>query len=278
MKSPIRWTGSKRLLAKEIIKYLPKEIDTYYECFLGGGSIFCNLLDSDIKINNYICSDLNNDVISLWKMLLSNPDEVIDVYTKHYQEVYKNDNGERQKQYFTEVRTNFNKYKTVADFMFLTRVQTNGLIRYNSKFEFNSPLVPTKKNKGIEPEKLKKLINEFYDKIKNINIEFINCGYDEITPQINDYVYLDPPYSNSKGLYYGIIDYDLLWDWMKKLKCDYSLSFNGVRGDMFYKYKIPNELYDKEIMLKNNQNGFRSIRGGISEELFEGLYIKSFKE
>jgi len=274
LKSPIRWTGSKRLIAKEIIKYFPKEINTYYECFLGGGSLFCNLVDSNIKINQYVLSDINNDLISLWNMMLNKPEEVANTYEKLYKELYKDENGDRQKQFFKEIRGEFNKDKKVAYFMFITRVQVNGLIRYNDKGEFNSAYAPTKKNKGINPEKLKVIISEFNNKFSKVKIKFINSDYIDLKPNIDDYVYLDPPYSNSEGLYYGTIDYDKLWEWMLKLPCQYSLSFNGVRGNMFSKYEIPKQLYSQEIMLKNNQNGFRSISSGINEELFEGLYIK----
>ncbi len=31
----IKWSGSKRSQAKEIIKFFPQEIDTYYEPFVG---------------------------------------------------------------------------------------------------------------------------------------------------------------------------------------------------------------------------------------------------
>lgn len=33
----IKWSGSKRSQANEIIKYFPKNINTYYEPFVGGG-------------------------------------------------------------------------------------------------------------------------------------------------------------------------------------------------------------------------------------------------
>ena len=61
----IKWSGSKRSQAEEIVKLFPKEIDTYYEPFCGGCSVLRRLLSSDIKVNHYICSDLNGDLINL---------------------------------------------------------------------------------------------------------------------------------------------------------------------------------------------------------------------
>ena len=52
MSNLIKWSGSKDSQAKSIINYFPKEIDCYYEPFLGGGSVFLELLESDIKIKS----------------------------------------------------------------------------------------------------------------------------------------------------------------------------------------------------------------------------------
>ena len=35
----IKWSGSKRSQASEIIKYFPKQIDTYFEPFCGGAYV-----------------------------------------------------------------------------------------------------------------------------------------------------------------------------------------------------------------------------------------------
>ncbi len=51
----IKYSGSKRLLASQIISYFPKQIDIYYEPFLGGGSVFLSLLqNNEIKVKKFI--------------------------------------------------------------------------------------------------------------------------------------------------------------------------------------------------------------------------------
>lgn len=70
----IKWTGSKRKQAPYIVNQFPKKFDTYYECFLGGGSVMHELLNriynKEIKCNKIICSDINRDLIMLWQMFV----------------------------------------------------------------------------------------------------------------------------------------------------------------------------------------------------------------
>lgn len=40
----IKWSGSKRTQAGDILAWFPKEIDTYYEPFCGGASVLRRLL------------------------------------------------------------------------------------------------------------------------------------------------------------------------------------------------------------------------------------------
>ena len=83
----IKWTGSKRGQSEEIIKRFPKSIETYYEPFIGGGSVLFQLLHSDISVENYICSDINEDLINLWNMIKNNPNYLCEKYKRDYNEI-----------------------------------------------------------------------------------------------------------------------------------------------------------------------------------------------
>lgn len=96
----IKWSGSKRSQAESIISYFPKEIDTYYEPFCGGASVLRKLLSSEIKVNKYVCSDLNKDLISLWNKIKSNPEEVCVHYRKLWNKLNIDDNKERKSNIF----------------------------------------------------------------------------------------------------------------------------------------------------------------------------------
>ena len=134
----IKWSGSKRSQSEEIINRIKdKQYDTYYEPFCGGCSVLFQLLHSNKKFKRYICSDINNDLISLWNMIKGNPDKIIEEYTKMWNELNIDDDKERKKQYFYMVRDRFNKFKNPCDFMFIMRTTTNGMPRYNKNGEFN---------------------------------------------------------------------------------------------------------------------------------------------
>lgn len=96
----IKWSGSKRSQSEEIISNFPKEINIYYEPFVGGGSVLYQLLNSDIKVNKFICSDINEDLINLWNTIKDTPLELSIHYNKLWGELNKDNDIERKKRLF----------------------------------------------------------------------------------------------------------------------------------------------------------------------------------
>ena len=269
----IKWSGSKRSQAEKILTFFPKEIDTYYEPFCGGASVLRRLLDSDITVNHYVCSDLNNGLIDLWNEIISNPLEVSSYYKKLWSELNVDDDKQRKKEYFAKVRERHNREHNPLDFMFIMRTTTNGMPRYNRDGEFNNSFHVTRN--GIIPETFDKIIFEWSNLLKKNNVEFISCSYEDIKPTENDFLYLDPPYANTKGMYYGTIDYDKFWNYLRDLPCKYALSFNGKSGDIDNTWNVPEDVYAKhEYLLSGNSSFKRTIGKSNDSIVYESLYVK----
>ena len=128
---------------------------------------------------------------------------------------------------------------------------------------------------GIEPIRLKPILDKWSELLNKYDVQFINQSYDTINPFENDFLYLDPPYANTKGMYYGTIEYDKLWNYLKNCKSDYFLSFDGIAGEENNIYNVPNELYNKHILLNSGNSSFRRVIGNSNDtNVYESLYIK----
>ena len=271
----IKWSGSKRSQSEEIVKRIPrKEYNTYYEPFCGGCSILFQLLHSDIKFNKYICSDKNEGLINLWNEIKNNPDEVAKQYELMWNELNIDEDKERKKQYFYMVRDRYNKEHSPYDFMFIMRTTTNGMPRYNKNGEFNNSFHVTRN--GIKPSSLYKIIKEWSTVLNKYNVEFVHQEYSKIQTKENDFIYLDPPYANTKGMYYGCIDYEKFWNWLRKCSGNYLLSFDGKtnnRGDSTY--DVPKDIYSEHKYICSGNSGFRRLNGTSNNTIvYESLYLK----
>jgi DNA adenine methylase len=269
----IKWSGSKRSQALEVLKHFPLNIDTYYEPFCGGCSILGALLLSQIKVKNYVCSDLNSDLIALWNLIKENPDKIINYYSNIWEKIISTDNIDEKREIFNTVRKNLNEHHNPLDFMFIMRTCANGMPRYNSKGEFNTSFHITRN--GINPETLNNILHKWNDLLNKKNVQFKCCSYEKINPTKNDFIYLDPPYAKTKGMYFGNLDNNLLWKYIRNLKCGYALSFDGISGKENHTSNVPVDMYDEHLYLKSGNSSFKRIIGtDKSAIVYESLYIK----
>jgi DNA adenine methylase len=269
----VKWSGSKRSQAATIISKFPTEIETYYEPFCGGASVLRRLLSSDIKVKNYVCSDINKGLIDLYEVIKKQPTIVSSYYKDLWTAFNKDNDMERKKAYFNEVRTRYNKTQDPLDFMFIMRTTTNGMPRYNKNGEFNNSLHITRN--GIEPQRLDKIIKEWSEILNKKQVEFKCCSYTEIHAKKQDVMYLDPPYANTKGMYYGTIDYAALWEYLRTQECRYYLSFDGISGVQNNVQVIPKDIYTEHVLICSGNSSFkRTIGKDTAAIVYESLYVK----
>lgn len=279
MQSIIKWIGSKRVQAKEIVRYFPKYIDTYYEPFCGGCYVMHELLMSDDHFaNKIVCSDVNGDLIDLWNAIKRDCETVFSEYERMWNEMNKLDKPSTKRQYYEMIRDEFNQNRSPYLFFFLMRTCTNGIPRYNRFGQFNNTFHLTRK--GINPNRLKKFLFDWRDAIDNENIEFRKCDYNVILDGVGtgDFIYLDPPYELTRdtGRYFGTMNHVDLFDRLRILNqkgIKWALSYDGGENTPDYVF-VPNDCYENQISIMSMNGGYRKTRQFMSNDCaYESLYI-----
>ena len=145
----LKWAGGKSQLIDAIAENLPQNFttfDTYIEPFVGSGAVLFWLLNNYPNIKRAVINDVNEDLINTYRVIASDPKEIIS-FLKVFQTEYHflENNKEGKTDYFYLKRKSFNrrknsKIKQAALFIFLNRTCFNGLYRVNRNNEFNVPM------------------------------------------------------------------------------------------------------------------------------------------
>jgi len=268
----MKWSGSKDSQSKEILELIPNNIINYYEPFIGGGSIFLALLESEKHyINKYYISDLNNDLINIYKLIKNNPKLLIDTYEKHHKN-FNSQDIEYRKKYFIKIRTKYNKEHKPEDFYWIMRTTTNGMPRYNKKLEFNNSCHFSRS--GMQPIKVKDLIYKYNKLFNNNNIIFYNIDYKDINIDKDSFLYLDPPYQNTKGMFFSNFNNLEFVKWVDNLKSKWLLSFDGKVNDINIGHRPPK--YVNHKFLFSGNSSFRRVIGNSKDSIVQESIYSNF--
>lgn len=175
----VKWAGSKRLLLSEILPHMPTEFGTYYEPFLGGGSVFLAL-----NPGTAVLSDACKPLIDTWIAVGKNPDGVFRAATAR---------NLSEAEYY-EVRSSrpFGYLQRAGRFLYLNKGAFNGLYRENLRGDFNvpwgrpkSPFIVDRKNLRDVSARLSAPGVEVYCRDFQDSIDASEFG---------DLLFVDPPY------------------------------------------------------------------------------------
>lgn len=195
----------------------------WIEPFLGSGVVLFN-----IQPERALVSDTNKHIINLYQQIQSGQvDEVlVKEYLKEADEKLKNGGQD----YYMEVRKRFNQTGSPLDFLFLNRSCFNGMMRFNSKGEYNVPF-------GHKPERfaqayITKIVHQIswvkkMMKGRDWTFEVADWRMTLLKARANDFVYLDPPYIGRHTDYFNQWtekDAVELAELAQKLPCGFALS------------------------------------------------------
>ena len=297
----IKWSGSKRKQSPYIVSKFPKEINTYYECFLGGASVLHELLNQiacgSISCKHIVCSDINKDLINVWNMF-KNPDtrqKLYDGYCELHKALKRRgeyiEGTEPNRTHITkcqtlyyEIRQQYNDYidrneysdKRTIIFYWITRTCFNGLIRYNPKTNHFNASFHVGGRFGITPNELQSVFESWGCVIDSFiknggTIEFVNKSYNDVIcdAKEGDVVYMDPPYENTTGMYFcKELDTKYFWNVLSKLndrKVKWLLSYDGISGNNDLTADVPN-LYVRHEYVNAGHSSFKKLNSKTTKE------------
>lgn len=268
----VKWTGSKRMQAHKIVRYFPDNTDIYYEPFCGGCSVLFEYLQSRKKAKRYKVSDINRDLVNLLLTIRDAPKDLFTAYKEYFGKMTALSSVEDKQKFYNEIREKYNEDRSPADFFFINRNCYNGLIRYNSKGDFNVGFHLNRN--GVEPAKIKHVLFGWSYIFRQNNVEIDCCDYKDIKADKSSFIYCDPPYAQTSGIYYGGFDRNEFFGWLKEQPCGYAFSYDGYCGEKDNTQDISASLYDKHIYLNNGISSFRNLAQVKNNNVFESLYIK----
>jgi DNA adenine methylase len=176
----IKWVGGKRGIIEELKKRLPETFNEYYECFVGGGALFFEIINNVKKAH---LSDANLDLVLTYKAIQKDPDGILEALRNHQQQ--------HSEKYYYKIRSQHNLDNPISiasRLIYLNKTCFNGLYRVNKKGEFNVPM-GSYTNPGIVQEENIKACNKVLQKA---TIEYKD--FTKIEPKSGDFCYFDPPY------------------------------------------------------------------------------------
>lgn len=221
---PIKCQGIKTKLVPFILRNISwAGKGRWIEPFLGSGVVLFNVQPKQAIVN-----DINPHIIKLYQVIYTGdllPDEVRKFLLAEGKKL-----STKGEEYYYEVRERFNKEASPLDFIFLNRSCFNGVMRFNSKGEFNVPFC--RNPDRFEQRYVSKIVHQI-SKLKEImrdkewefRVGDWQAVFQDVAP--SDFVYLDPPYIGRNTNYYqqwSLADAENLANKIRHLPSGFALS------------------------------------------------------
>ena len=189
--SPLNYPGGKYKLLSSILPLVPADCKRFVDLFAGGFNVGVNTSCRGVALNDRI-----TDLVELYRYLYTHTAE--DVVSRVKDSEKRFGINIKDPEPFLEMRAYYNWTKDPVLFFTLICWSFNHQIRYNGSMEYNSSFGY---HKGGFNTSIEKNLVLFMNKLHSMKLDFSTCDFREFEFKEGDFVYLDPPYLLSVGVY-----------------------------------------------------------------------------
>jgi len=202
----LKWAGGKRQLLRELRRFIPSTFKAYHEPFLGSGAVFFDLWrDGALAGRTCRLTDINPDLVGVYRAISSNVDEVIrelrvlaarhlrlgsDAYYQVRDEVF---NPRRRELMTKSSASAAYPADLAAMFIYLNRTGYNGLFRLNGRGDFNVPAGRYPNPRICDVHTLQSVAEVLGQ--RSVSLRHDSFASVSAHARRGDLVYLDPPYA-----------------------------------------------------------------------------------
>jgi DNA adenine methylase len=185
----LKWVGGKAQLLKQFDCLFPRQIDRYFEPFIGGGAVFFHLKHRFPHMRARLC-DINGELINTYRAVRDFPSELMARLNDHLTRY----NLDRDRHYYL-VRSWHHLPRTevverAARMIFLNKTCFNGLWRVNARGEFNVP-IGSHQNPALYNRQNMLAASAA---LQGVELHVRDFRDALMETQAGDFVYVDPPY------------------------------------------------------------------------------------
>lgn len=272
----VQYQGSKRKLAPQILRYMPKRRSRMIEPFSGTAAMTIAAAMNG-RAESFVVNDLNAPLIGMLTAAIQEPSKLLGDYAKVWSEQFSFSGGHVE--HFYRVRQRFNDGETTpANMLYLLARCVKGSVRYGKNGNFNQS--PDKRRHGTSPEKLSPNLTAVSTLLQG-RTEFHSLDYREVFAMArkNDVVYMDPPYQGVSDFgdnrYLAGVPFAEFSESLYELNrkgVDFLISYDGECGGRTYGEELPSDLECRKIMLCAGQSTQATFLGR-SSLTYEALYV-----
>lgn len=275
----VQYQGSKRILAPEIVKYIPKTTKRIIEPFAGTGAVSIFAAYQNI-CEAFVLNDINIPLIQMLQLCIEEPALLVRQYSEIWQGQFAE--NENSVDYFFRIRNEFNEGKCDAGRMlFLLARVVKGAVRYNVHGEMNQSC--DKRRYGTKPDIIECNAFRISELLKG-KTEFYSMDYKALLDiaEAGDLVYLDPPYQGTSNKvnardnrYIQGVEFEEFVGALEQLnekRIDYIVSYDGMTGNRKIGQTLPEYLKLTHMYIDAGLSTQATLNGK-SETTYESLYL-----